>query len=166
MNHLRRFAWLLVLIVDVGFLAWGAMAALAPDRLLGPDAAPIVAAGYQGFTGRAWSELVSTAPSTAGFMTVLFRVYGAYNVAFGVMASAIVLTAFRRGESWAWWATLVGHTITLGGAMTYDRTVNAIGPFEVSEYVGLVFVFVALALTAPFLAARRTVREPHGVTIL
>jgi hypothetical protein len=156
MNHVRRFAWLLVLIVDIGFLAWGAMAALAPEHLLGPDSAPIVAAGYEGFTGRAWSELVSTSPLAAGFMTVLFRVYGAYNVAFAVMASAITLTAFRRGERWAWWATLIGHTITLGGAMTYDRTVNAIGPFEVSEYVGLVFVYVALAATAPFFAERRS----------
>ena len=45
MKQARRFAWLLVLIVDVGFLAWGAMAALAPDHLLGPGAIPIVPAG-------------------------------------------------------------------------------------------------------------------------
>jgi hypothetical protein len=28
---LRRIAWILILIVDVGYVAWGAMAAVAPD---------------------------------------------------------------------------------------------------------------------------------------
>jgi hypothetical protein len=74
------------------------------------------------------------------------------------MGSAITLTAFRRGEPWAWWALLVGNTIALLSAMTYDKTVNAIGPFELTEYLGLALVWGALALTAPFLSAERTVR--------
>ena len=35
-------------------------------------------------------------------------------------------------------------------AMTYDMTVNAIGPFEITEYLGLVLVWGALLVTAPF----------------
>jgi hypothetical protein len=66
------------------------------------------------------------------------------------MASAIAVTAFRRGDGWAWWALLVGNTIALGSAMTYDQTVNVIGPFELSEYVGLAAIYGALAVTAPF----------------
>ncbi len=115
----RRVALILILIVDAGFVAWGAMAAALPDHLLGPRGTPILAAGYE----------------------------------FGLMASAIAVTAFRRGDSWAWWALLVGHTITLVSAMTYDWTVNAIGPFELSEYLGLAMICGALAVTAPFLAA-------------
>jgi len=43
--------------------------------------------------------------------------------------------------------------------MTYDRTVNAIGPFELSEYLGLAVIYAALVVTAPFPAAgRRGVR--------
>ena len=34
----------------------------------------------------------------AEFMTVLFRVYGAYIVAFGLLAIAVAATAFRRGR--------------------------------------------------------------------
>jgi len=37
--------------------------------------------------------------------------------------------------------------------MRYDWIVNAIGPFEMSEYLGLALVYGALAVTAPFLAA-------------
>jgi hypothetical protein len=84
--------------------------------------------------------------------------YGVYNVAFGLMAGAIAVVAFRRGEGWAWWALLVGNTIALVSAMAYDWTVNAIGPFELSEYIGLAMIYAALAATAPSGAAGRPVR--------
>jgi hypothetical protein len=151
----RRVAWIMILVVDVGFVAWGAMAALALEHLLGPGGRPILPAGYEGFSGGSWSELASASPTAARYMVVLFRMYGVFNVVFGLMAVAVTLTAFRRGDGWAWWALLVGNTIALVSAMTYDRTVNAIGPFELSEYLGLVLVCGALAITAPFRAAER-----------
>jgi hypothetical protein len=158
MKHARRFAWLAVLIADAGLLAWGAMAALAPDYLLGPGSTPILAAGYEGFTGRSWQELMATAPTAAGFMVVLFRVYGAYIVGFGLLAIAVAATGFRHGEAWAWWALLVGNTIAFVSAMMYDWTVGAIGPFEMSEYLGLALIWGALAVTAPFRSVERPVR--------
>jgi len=156
MERLRRVGWVVVLIADVGLLAWGAMAAVAPDDLPGPGLAPILAAGYEGFTKRSWSDLANTSPTTIAFMTLLFRVYGAYIVAFGLLAIAVSATALRRGEPWAWWALLVGNTIAYGAAMTYDLTVGAIGPFEMSEYLGLAVIYAALASTAPFSAAARS----------
>jgi len=157
MKRLQRVAWILILIVDLGFVAWGAMAAALPDHLLGPGGTPILTAGYEGFSKGSWSELASTAPMTAKYIAVLFRMYGVYGVAFGLMASAIAVTAFRRGDGWAWWALLVGNTIVSVSAMTYDWTVNAIGPFELSEYLGLALVWGALAVTVPFRAAGRPV---------
>ena len=41
--------------------------------------------------------------------------------------------------------------------MTYDKMVHAIGPFELTEYLGLALVWGALAVTAPFRAAGRPV---------
>jgi hypothetical protein len=158
MNRRRQVACILILIVEVGFVAWGAMAAALPDLLAGPGGTPIVTAGYEGFSKGSWSELASTSPMTAKYIMVLFRMYGVYNLAFGVMSVAIAATAFRRGDGWAWWALLVGNTITLVSAMRYDWIVNAIGPFELSEYLGLVLIYGALAVTAPFLAAGRPVR--------
>jgi hypothetical protein len=93
-------------------------------------------------------------------MTVLYRMYGIYNILFGLMVGAIAVTAFRHGERWAWWALLVGNTIALVSAITYDKTVNAIGPFELLEYLGLAMVWGALAATAPFrIAAARPIRS-------
>lgn len=161
----RHVALILILLVDAGFVAWGAMAAALPDHLLGPGGKPILSAGYEGFTGGSWPELVSTSPMTAGYLGVLFRMYGVYNVVFGLMAVAIAVTGFRRGERWAWWALLVGNTIALVSAMTYDRAVNAIGPFEMSEYLGLGVVVAALAMTAPFLTkVRSDATRPAGLS--
>jgi hypothetical protein len=150
MKHMQRGAWILILIVDVGFIGWGAMAAAWPDHLLGPGGTPILTAGYEGFSKASWSQLESTNPMAASYIDLLFRMYGMFNVVFGFMGSAVAVTAFRRGERWAWWTLLVGNTVGLVAAMTYDRTVHAIGPFELSEYLGLAMIWGALAVTAPF----------------
>jgi hypothetical protein len=155
----RQIAWILILIVDVGYVAWGTMVAVMPDGLLGPGGKAILPAGYEGYSAGSWSELLRTSPMTARYMIVLFRMYGIYNVVFGLMASAIAATAFRRGDRWAWWALLVGNTIALVSAMRYDWIVNAIGPFELTEYLGLALVCGALAITAPFLAVGRPARD-------
>jgi hypothetical protein len=156
---MKRNAWILILIVDVACTAWGAMAAAAPDGLIGPGALGILPAGYEGYSGGSWSELLRTSPATAGYMIVLFRMYGIYNVVFGLMGSAIAVTAFRHGERWAWWALLAGNTIALVSAMTYDWIVNAIGPFELTEYLGLALVYAALAATARRHGAVRPLRQ-------
>jgi hypothetical protein len=155
----RRVAWILILIVDVAYIAWGAAAALSPDQLPGPGGAGILPAGYEGYTGGSWSELAEASPLIAGYMAVLYRMYGIYNVLFGLLGSAIAVTAFRRGEHWAWWALLVGNSAALLSAIIYDARVNAIGPFELTEYLGLALVWGALAVTAPFRAAKRPVQQ-------
>jgi hypothetical protein len=155
----RQIAWILILIVELAYVAWGAMAAVMPDGLIGPGGKAILPAGYEGYSGGSWSELLRTSPMTARYLIVLFRMYGIYCVLFGLMGSAIAVTAFRRGDRWAWWALLVGNTIALVSAMRYDWIVNAIGPFELTEYLGLAAVCGALAVTAPFLAAERPLRR-------
>ena len=64
----RHVASILILIVDAGFVAWGAMAAAWPDHLLGPHGMPILTAGYEGFTRGSWSELAGTSPMTARYI--------------------------------------------------------------------------------------------------
>ncbi len=133
----RQIAWILILVVDAAYVAWGAMAAAMPDGLLGPGGKAILPAGYEGYSAGSWSELLHTSPMIAKYMIVLFRMYGIYCVVFGLMGSAIAITAFRCGDRWAWWALLVSNTIALVSAMRYDWMVNAIGPFELTEYLGV-----------------------------
>jgi hypothetical protein len=147
---IRRWAWAIVVAADVGLLAWAAMAAAAPELLAGPGSMTILPAGYEGFTGGSWPILLASSPKTADYLTLLFRMFGLYGVAFSILAISIAATAFRRGERWAWWVLLVGNTITFVGAMTYDQIARAVGPFEASEYLGLAALYASLAVTAPF----------------
>jgi hypothetical protein len=147
----REIAWILTFIVEVAYVAWGGMAAAMPDGLLGPGGKAILPAGYEGFSNGSWPELLRASPMTAQYMVVLFRMYGIYCVLFGLMAGVIAVTAFRRGDPWAWWTLLIGNTIAFVTAMRYDWIVNAIGPFELTEYLGLAMIYGALAVTAPFL---------------
>jgi hypothetical protein len=153
----RQIALIVILIVDVGYIAWGAGAAASPEHLLGPGGKGILPAAYEGYSGGSWSELATASPMTAGYIKVMYRMYGIYCLLFGLMGTAIAVTAFRRGERWAWWALLVGNTVALVSAITMDRISNAIGPFELTEYLGLAMVWAALAITAPFRAAGRPV---------
>ncbi len=145
----RRIAWILMLLADLGLLAWGAMAAIAPEHLLGPKSTPILMAEYENFTGYSWSAFTATTPNAVNFLTLVFRMYGIYGVGFSLMAISIAVTAFRRGDNWAWWALLVGNTLTYVSAMTYDQIARAVGPFEVTEYIGLAAVYFALVVTVP-----------------
>ena len=152
----RRIAWILILVVDLGFILWGAGAATAPELLPGPVGKGILPAAYEGYSGGSWPDLVGTSPLIAGYMKVLYRMYGIYCALFGLMGSAIAVTAFRLGERWAWWALLVGNSVALVSAITMDRMVHAIGPFELTEYLGLALVWGALAVTVPL--SRRALR--------
>ena len=156
----RKIAWILLLVVDVAYVAWGAAVAIAPDHVLGPGGNAILPAGFEGYSGGSWPELMATAPLSAGYMAVLYRLYGMYCVIFGFLGGSIVVTAFRRGERWAWWTLLVADTVALVCAMTYDKVVNAIGPFELTEYLGLLLVWIAFAITAP----SRSVARPIPAT--
>jgi hypothetical protein len=123
-THRRRIAWILILIVDLGYAAWGAAAAVSPTGLVGPGGKAILPAGFEGYSGGSWEELARSSPGIAGYMTVLFRTYGIHCAVFGVLGSIIATTAFRRGEAWAWRAFLDANTAA--------------------------HVWGALALTAPF----------------
>jgi hypothetical protein len=161
----RRIAWMLILIVDAAYIVWGTGAAIAPERLPGPGAVAILPAAYQGFAGTSWAELVGASPMTAGYVVLMYRMYGIYCALFGLLASAIAITAFRRGEPWAWWTLLLGNTVALIAAMRMDWLSKAIGPFELTEYLGLALIWGALLVTAPFLRANRVRERETGEVV-
>lgn len=135
------------------------MAALAPQYLIGPGGAPIIAAGYEGYTHASWAQLVATSAPTAAYITLVFRLFGTLCAVAGILGVFIAATAFRRGERWSWWALLIGNTLAYGAPMTYDRLVHAIGPFEMTEYLGIALVYVALAATWRWARTSRSSRR-------
>jgi hypothetical protein len=93
--------------------------------------------GFETSTSQSWADFAAASATTANFLLLLFRVFGAYNVAFGFLGIAVAATAFRRGETWAWWALLIANTLAYGSAMTYDRIVGFIGTTSCSSMSAL-----------------------------
>jgi hypothetical protein len=145
-RKLRRHAWIAIVVAEVDLIVWGMMAALIPQYLPGPTGTAMVAAGYEGFTHHAWAEL---AARTAAFITLEFRLFGVLCMTIGIIGLLIAATAFRRGERWAWWALFIGNTVAFGAPMFYDRIVHSFGPFELTEYLGITLVYIALIITVP-----------------
>ena len=70
-----RSAWIVMLLADTAVALYGFMLMLAPAELLG--------AGYTMYTSRGWQALQATDPTTAAYFTMVSRVLGALNIAFG-----------------------------------------------------------------------------------
>lgn len=85
-----RYAWVIILVADLGILVYGIMAAVAPTGLI---------PGSESYSNRMWLELVAGDAPTAAFILLLFRLLGAYNVAFAVLAIAIAATVFGAGRA-------------------------------------------------------------------
>ena len=132
-------AWKIILIADLGVLLYGLMVALVPDVLSG---------GFRVSTGQSWSALLSASPKTAEYLMLLWRLLGALNVAFAVVAIAIVLVSFRKGEAWSWYALLIGNTIGYCSPIAFDLTVGVVGVFEDLEIVLIVLTYIALGISA------------------
>lgn len=132
-------AWKIVLIADLGVLAYGIMTLLDPG---------IFREGYRAYTGQDWSALAAMSPAAANYILLLARLTGGLNVAFAAAAIAIVATAFRRGETWSWYALLVSNSFAYLTPIVYDVVVGFIGFFERVEQVLLALVYLALVLSA------------------
>ncbi len=133
-------AWKIILVADLAVLLYGLLAALMPDALLGE--------GFEVFSGQSWSALLSTSPRTAEYISLSGRLLGALNIAFAVLAIAIALTSFRKGEVWSWYALLIGNTVGYCSPIAFDLTVGAISVFEQLEIVMILLIYLALAISA------------------
>jgi len=137
--RLLNIAWIIILIGDLGVLLYGLVLAFMPDLL---------SEGFQTFTGQSWSLLLSASPKTAEYILLIGRLLGALNVAFAVVAISIVLTSFRKGETWSWYALLMGNTIGYVSPIVFDWTVGSIGVFEQLEMVFIILIYIALGISA------------------
>ena len=139
-RRLKRWAWLLIVIADIDLVVWGLLAAAWPTG------SSMLPASYEGFTQHAWAAV---AAKTAAFITLEFRLFGVLCMTIGIMGVVIASTAFRRGERWAWWTLFLGNTVAFGTPMFYDRLVRTVEPFELTEYIGITLVYIALIITVP-----------------
>jgi len=95
-----RHAWkiLLGVIVLIGFFGVGDMFGGASDLQNGEKVY------MTGVTGMTWNQLQAASPTVARLIDTIFRTSGASLAALALLSLSICLTAFRKGERWAWFA--------------------------------------------------------------
>jgi hypothetical protein len=99
-SFFARYAWiiLLVVILMVGFFGIGDMFEGASNLQDGEKAY------MTGVTGMTWNELKAASPTVARMIDTIFRTNGVTLATVALLSLAICLTAFRKGERWAWFA--------------------------------------------------------------
>ncbi len=65
--------------------------------------------GMKEFTGLAPEELRTLNPNLFPWIGFVFKSWSAFIIGSSILTMGIAVTAYRRGEKWAWFTLLIGH---------------------------------------------------------
>jgi hypothetical protein len=77
-------------------------------------------------TGGTFSQVKSTSPGIASYITEVERGYALHELTFGLLFIALIAIPFRRRQPWAWWAAWLPMIANLGYSFTFgvhDHTI-------------------------------------------
>jgi len=95
MDWLRRHAWWGLLLLSLTLVYFG-----VTDLIVGAPADPGIATGLSGMT---LEELQSESAAVYRLFDFYTRLNGWSMVGFGLVATCVLLLAYRRNQRWAWW---------------------------------------------------------------
>lgn len=95
----QRNAWIILIVVAAIFALFG-----LGDMVLGMDADPAIA---ESMLGTEWESFRQANPAAAYLIDMQSMSQGAVILALSLLIIAVAANAFRRGESWAWYALWV-----------------------------------------------------------
>ena len=121
----ERHSWIAFLVLGGLFSVLGIFAILAGAGWISPDyVAPV-----QVVSGMTWSQIQSSSPGSAKFITTVVGALGFAALGLGIFTIAVSATAYRRWERWAWYAMLYWPLISIGvivGALSGGPSIFAI----------------------------------------
>ncbi len=135
----EKHAW--IIFFALGIAGLGQVFSLV---FTGEPPAPEV---LKGMTGMTWSELVSSNPGFANYVSFILREWGYSFFFFDVLFMAVSLKSYRRGEKWAWYAFwilpiysgLAVAEILRVGAGVFDLALNV--AFGIASLLGLLLPY-------------------------
>jgi len=90
-----KYGWVVFLFLGLLWLVVGLSQLITPDVLLENDA--------QRITNMSLSELEASSPTTVQLARSLMGTVGNLKTSWSFLVLVITLTAYRRGEKWAWY---------------------------------------------------------------
>jgi hypothetical protein len=155
-SFLERNAWIILagVILMIGFFGIG-------DMLDGASGLQDGEKVYMtSVTGITWNELKATSPTVARLIDTIFRTNGATLATVALLSLAICLTAFRKGERWAWvalWALPIWMVLTVFFIATVEKQPGAGTPVPVISGSVLFVISASMLL----LSSPRFFRKNH-----
>ena len=134
-----KISWKILMIPYIVLLIFGLIWTFAPGISVGQD--------LQSFIGQPWLDFVASNAKLASFISLLGRVLGVQLIVIGIMAIAITLTAYRRGEKWSWYVFLAGNTLGWGSGLAMEG-ITCVMPVVIIEAIILLIAYVGLAISA------------------
>lgn len=140
---LQRYAWILLMVVSILSLLIG-----LGDFILAGNGDPAL---VESMTGTRWVAVKAANPPLANLVNLLTRILGAWLIGFSILSLAITVTAYRKGERWAWyalWALPLAFVLIFGAFLTAGRLPGSPTPPALFSAPGL-FAMSALGLLLP-----------------
>ncbi len=134
----QKHAWIAFLVLGGLFSVLGIFGILAGAGWISPDyVAPV-----QLISGMTWSQIQSSSPGSAKFITSMVSVVGYAALGVGIFTIAVSATAYRKWERWAWYTMLYWPLISIGvatGALSGGEPFFAI--FLIISIIGLLLPY-------------------------
>jgi len=134
-----KISWKIMMFPHIVVLIFGLIWTFAPSISVGQD--------LQSFIGQPWLDFVASNAKLASFISLFGRVLGVQLIIIGILAIAITLTAYRRGEKWSWYVLLAGNTLGWGSGLAMEGSTGVI-PIVVVQAIILLIAYVGLAISA------------------
>jgi hypothetical protein len=134
-----KISWKIMMFPHIVVLIFGLIWTFAPSISVGQD--------LQSFIGQPWLDFVASNAKLASFISLFGRVLGVQLIIIGILAIAITLTAYRRGEKWSWYVLLAGNTLGWGSGLAMEGITGVI-PIVVVQAIILLIAYVGLAISA------------------
>ena len=93
-----QISYVILMIMMIIALIYAAVATIQPALL--------VSRSFPLYTGQSWNDFLIASPILANYMLILERIAGGLGLATSIGGLFVLLTAFRKGEKWAWYFIL------------------------------------------------------------
>jgi hypothetical protein len=148
MTVLAARAWVAILPAGAALL-FGGLVQLTADR---PVASGLLF--VQGNMAVRWDALVALDPEAATAILGFQRMLAVFIIGFALLDLSVLLTAYRRGERWAWLAMWLNLAV-LGGVVAVATAFDGWGsPSERDAAVRALAVLIGLVLVGLLLPIR------------
>ena len=130
-----KASWIIVLIVNCIVIILGLITMIAPEVFLIGE--------FEGYTGKTWSDHISSNPDAAFLTRLQFTQTGLYVFTMGVIATLITVLFYKNGDKRSWYMLLIFTVMGWGGSLAYDL------PLGNMTTIMLIVIFFIIGLFRP-----------------